>query len=84
LAVATAKIDSEKDLMAFSAAELPLAAFFSIGFTHHIAILAKAKTLEERKYYRGNRQAGHQPSGRGRCSRSNRGRSSTACRYRQR
>lgn len=51
LAVATAKIDSEKDLMAFSAAELPLAAFFSIGFTHHIAILAKAKTLEERKYY---------------------------------
>lgn len=51
LAVATAKIDSEKDLMAFSAADLPLAAFFSIGFTHHIAILAKAKTLEERKYY---------------------------------
>ena len=51
LAVATAKIDSEKDPMAFSAAELPLAAFFSIGFTHHIAILAKAKTLEERKYY---------------------------------
>ena len=44
LAVATAKIDSEKDLMAFSAAELPLAAFFSIGFTHHIAILAKART----------------------------------------
>ena len=51
LAVATAKIDSGKDMMAFSAAELPLAAFFSIGFTHHIAILAKAKTLEERKYY---------------------------------
>ena len=51
LAVATAKIDSEKELMAFSATELPLAAFFSIGFTHHIAILAKAKTLEERKFY---------------------------------
>ena len=28
----------------FLAAELPLAAFFSIGFTHHIAILAKART----------------------------------------
>ena len=51
LAVATAKIDSEKELMAFSATELPLAAFFSIGFTHHIAILTKTKTLEERKFY---------------------------------
>lgn len=51
LAVATAKIDSEKELMALSATELPLAAFFSIGFTHHIAILTKTKTLEERKFY---------------------------------
>lgn len=51
MAVATAKIDSEKELMAFSATELPLAAFFSIGFTHHIAILTKTKTLEERKFY---------------------------------
>lgn len=31
--------------------DFPIAAFMSIGFSHHSAILAKAKTLEERKYY---------------------------------
>ena len=29
----------------------PIVAFLSIGFSHHSAILAKAKTMEERKYY---------------------------------
>lgn len=31
--------------------DFPIAAFMSIGFSHHSTILAKAKTLEERKYY---------------------------------
>ena len=31
--------------------DFPIAAFMSIGFSHHSAILAKAKTLVERKYY---------------------------------
>ena len=31
--------------------DFPIPAFMSIGFSHHSAILAKAKTLEERKYY---------------------------------
>ena len=31
--------------------DFPIAAFMSIGFSHHSAIMAKAKTLEERKYY---------------------------------
>ena len=29
----------------------PIAAFLSIGFTHHSTILAKVKTIEERKFY---------------------------------
>ena len=29
----------------------PIVAFLSIGFSHHSAILAKVKTMEERKYY---------------------------------
>ena len=31
--------------------EIPIVAFMSIGFSHHSAILAGAKSLEERKYY---------------------------------
>lgn len=32
-------------------AEFPIHAFMGIGFTHHSAILAGAKTIEERKFY---------------------------------
>ena len=31
--------------------DFPIVAFMSIGFSHHSAILAGAKSLEERKYY---------------------------------
>ena len=31
--------------------DFPIAAFFSIGFTHHTAILTKTKDLEERLFY---------------------------------
>lgn len=34
-----------------SAADFDLEAFFSVGFSHHIEIMAKAKTLEECFYY---------------------------------
>lgn len=51
LAVATAKINSDEQLMVIPLKEVPIAAFFSIGFTHHITILSKVKTQEERYYY---------------------------------
>ena len=52
LAVATAKsLDSEKHLMVVPITDVPVAAFFSIGFTHHIAILSGTKSLDERYYY---------------------------------
>lgn len=51
LAVATAKINPDEQLMVMPLTEVPVAAFFSIGFTHHITILSKVKTQEERYYY---------------------------------
>lgn len=51
LAVATAKLKSKEDLMVVPLAEIPIAAFFSIGFTHHIAILSRIRSLEERCFY---------------------------------
>ena len=50
-AVATAKLDSQKHLMVVPINDVPVAAFFSIGFTHHIAILSGTKSLDERYYY---------------------------------
>lgn len=46
-AVVTAKMD----LMVVPINDVPVAAFFSIGFTHHIAILSGTKSLDERYYY---------------------------------
>lgn len=53
-AVATAEIVSESEIRQLRLANLPdfpLKEFLSISFTHHIAILAKVKTYEERIFY---------------------------------
>lgn len=50
-AVITANLDSENHLMVVPINDVPVAAFFSIGFTHHIAILSGTKSLDERYYY---------------------------------
>lgn len=51
LAVTTAKMGSEVPLVVLPLAEIPVAAFFSIGFTHHVTILSRVKTREERSFY---------------------------------
>ena len=53
-AVATAEIASDNEIRQLRLANLPdfpLREFLSISFTHHIAILAKAKAYEERIFY---------------------------------
>ena len=49
LAVVTAKTDSA--LAPLVLTSVPIAAFFSIGFSHHTLILSKVKTAEERNFY---------------------------------
>ena len=57
LAVVTAKSDTDvpaSDLRQLSlpnSREFPVEAFLSIGFTQHVFILSKVKTLEERLFY---------------------------------
>lgn len=51
LADASANLDSRKSLAPLEIADIPIVAFFSIGFSHHTLILSKTKTLEERRYY---------------------------------
>ena len=51
LAEAYAKSSEENNLIPLGLIDVPVVAFFSIGFSHHILILSKAKTAEERKYY---------------------------------
>lgn len=52
LADASAKLEENSNiLIPKTIANIPLAAFFSIGFSHHIMILSKTKSLEERKFY---------------------------------
>lgn len=51
LADASANLDSCKSLAPLEIADIPIVAFFSIGFSHHTLILSKTKTLEERRYY---------------------------------
>ena len=51
LAVATAKMEGDGQVMLLPIANVPIAAFFSIGFTHHIAILSRVKNKEERYFY---------------------------------
>lgn len=47
----SANLDSCKSLAPLEKADIPIVAFFSIGFSHHTLILSKTKTLEERRYY---------------------------------
>lgn len=51
LADSSANLDSCKSLAPLEIADIPIVAFFSIGFSHHTLILSKTKTLEERRYY---------------------------------
>ena len=64
LADASAKLTSDDDLADVSAKkekgfsmspllldDIPIVAFFSIGFSHHILILSKVKPVDERKFY---------------------------------
>ena len=54
LADASAKLEQEENentLMPTVFSNIPIAAFFCIGFSHHVMILSKTKTLEERKFY---------------------------------
>lgn len=47
----SANLDSRKSLAPLEITDIPIVAFFSIGFSHHTLILSKTKTLEERRYY---------------------------------
>lgn len=47
----SANLDSCKSLAPLEIADIPIVAFFSIGFSHHTLILSETKTLEERRYY---------------------------------
>ena len=52
LADASAKLgEDERTLMPTVFANIPVAAFFSIGFSHHVMILSKTKSIEERIFY---------------------------------
>lgn len=52
LADASAKIEKVENVLLPSVfSEIPLHAFFSIGFSHHVMILSKTKTIEERRFY---------------------------------
>ena len=53
-AVATAEFEDDREIRQLKLANLPdfpLREFLSISFTHHIAILAKAKAYDERIFY---------------------------------
>lgn len=51
LADTSAKIALEDNLLPTALIDIPVVAFFSIGFSHHVLILQKTKIAEERKYY---------------------------------
>lgn len=54
LAVPTAKMQGKDEIRRLQltiSSEFPIAAFFSISFTHHTAILTNVKSYEERKFY---------------------------------
>lgn len=52
LADASAKIEKVESMLVPSVfSEIPLHAFFNIGFSHHVMILSKTKTIEERRFY---------------------------------
>lgn len=47
----SAKLPLDTNLIPAALLEIPIAAFFSISFSHHVLILSKVKTAEERKFY---------------------------------
>lgn len=49
--VATGELASNTITASINHLDIPIAAFVSIGFTHHIAILSGSETLEERVFY---------------------------------
>ena len=49
--VATGELGSNTITASINHLDIPIAAFVSIGFTHHIAILSGSETLEERVFY---------------------------------
>ena len=54
LAVSTAKMRGKEEIRQMQltiSPDFPIAAFFSISFTHHIAILTNVKSYEQRKFY---------------------------------
>lgn len=51
LQMAEGKANTIHQLQLTNYKEFPIAAFLGIGFSHHSAILAGVKSLEERKYY---------------------------------
>jgi predicted nuclease of restriction endonuclease-like (RecB) superfamily len=48
---ASGELDSEINSAKSKLSDIPIAAFFSIGFSHHILILSKTKSIQERIYY---------------------------------
>lgn len=54
LAVPTAEIQGKNEIRQLQltiSPDFPIAAFFSLSFTHHTAILSNVKSYEERKFY---------------------------------
>lgn len=47
----SAKLPLDTNLIPAALLEIPIAAFFSISFSHHVLILSKVKTAEKRKFY---------------------------------
>ena len=47
----SAKLPVDSNIVSSAMLEIPLVAFFSISFSHHVLILSKVKTEEERKFY---------------------------------
>ena len=47
----SAKTQVDQNLAPAVLSDIPVVAFFSIGFSHHTLILSKTKSIEERKFY---------------------------------
>ena len=52
-------VQISSDKQTFSSSEFPMEAFTSISFTHHMEIIRKASTIEERLFYIRECAAGH-------------------------
>lgn len=51
LADTSAKKENDSGMIPLLLGDIPVVAFFSIGFSHHILILSKVKSMDERKFY---------------------------------